>query len=55
MNANISLALANWIPYKLSFSESGPYCEWLYTGGEDFTEPFFDDKTKRNACNTRTD
>jgi hypothetical protein len=43
MNANISSALANWIPYKLSFDESRPCCEWLYTGDEDFTEPFFDE------------
>jgi len=43
MEANIPAALANWIPYKLSFSEGLPYCEWLNTGNEDFTEPFFDD------------
>lgn len=43
MEVRVSSALANWIPYKLSFSEDGPYCEWLYTGNEDFTEPFFDD------------
>ncbi|OQP63106.1 hypothetical protein A3860_03790 [Niastella vici] len=43
MEARISSALANWIPYKLSFAEGEPYCEWLYTGDEDFTEPFFDD------------
>jgi hypothetical protein len=43
MNASISSALANWIPYKLSFNEGQPRCEWLYTGDKDFTEPFFDE------------
>src|SRR5437016_3848077 len=43
MDANISSALANWIPYKLFFDEGRPFCEWLYTGDEDFTEPFFDE------------
>lgn len=54
MDTNISSALASWIPYKLSFSESGPYCEWLYTGDEEFTEPFFDDTiTKCRQYNNR--
>ena len=43
MDAKISSALANWIPYKLNFDEGRPGCEWLYTGHEDFTEPFFDE------------
>ena len=47
MDANISSALANWIPYKLSYDEGRPRCEWLYTGDEDFTEPFFDETITR--------
>ena len=47
MDAHISSALANWIPYRLSFDEGRPYCEWLYTGDEDFTEPFFDETISR--------
>jgi hypothetical protein len=43
MEANTTSALANWIPYKLTFDEDRPFCEWLYTGDEDFSEPFFDD------------
>lgn len=43
MNTNILPALENWIPYKLSFVEGQPLCEWLYTGDNDFTEPFFDE------------
>lgn len=43
MDANISSALANWVPYKLSFDDDAPCCEWLYTGDEDFREPFFDE------------
>jgi len=42
MDGNIASALANWIPYKLFFEEGRPNCEWLYTGNEDFIEPFFD-------------
>jgi hypothetical protein len=55
MNARISSALENWIPYKLSFDEGQPRCEWLYTGDEDFTEPFFDETiTKCRQLNYRT-
>src|SRR4051812_38658825 len=43
MEGFISATLANWIPYKLSFEEGKPYCEWMNMGEEDFTEPFFDD------------
>jgi hypothetical protein len=43
MNANILPALESWIPYKLSFVEGQPLCEWLYTGDKEFTEPFFDE------------
>jgi hypothetical protein len=43
MNANISTALESWLPYKLTFNEDQPYCEWLFTGDKDFTEPFFDE------------
>jgi hypothetical protein len=43
MDANISGALANWIPYKLNFDEGRPGCEWLYTGGLAYSEPFFDE------------
>ncbi len=55
MDANISSALANWIPYKLSSDEGRPHCEWLYTGDEDFTEPFFDETiTKCRQLNNRS-
>lgn len=47
MDANISTALANWVPYKLSWEEDRPRCEWLYTGESAFTEPFFDDTIGR--------
>ena len=43
MNSAITSALTNWIPYKLSFKEDQPQCEWLYTNGKNFTEPFFDE------------
>jgi len=47
MNLNISTALANWIPYKLSFTDGVPYCEWMNTGDKDFTEPFFQETISR--------
>lgn len=47
MEAQISSALANWIPYKLSREEGQPRCEWLYTGDSAFTEPFFDETIVR--------
>jgi hypothetical protein len=37
----IMMYLQNWIPYKLIQREVQPICEWLYTGGQLFTEPFF--------------
>ena len=43
MNTNILPELENWIPYKLSFVEEQPRCEWLYTGDKEFIEPFFDE------------
>jgi hypothetical protein len=43
MNTNILPELENWIPYKLSFVEEQPRCEWLYTDDKEFTEPFFDE------------
>lgn len=42
-NTVIQTALENWIPYKLSFVEEQPRCEWLDTREKDFTEPFFDE------------
>lgn len=55
MNSNIPSALANWIPYKLSFDAGQPRCEWMYTGDEDFVEPFFDDTIARcQQLNHRT-
>ncbi|MBV7528529.1 hypothetical protein [Chitinophaga sp. sic0106] len=39
----MAAALENWIPFKLSFNEGIPHCEWLYTDGKEFTEPFFDE------------
>jgi hypothetical protein len=43
MKINILAELENWIPYKLSFVEEQPRCEWLYTGEKEFIEPFFDE------------
>jgi hypothetical protein len=48
--------LKNWIPYKLTDAAAAPLCNWLYTGGELFTEPFFDEtilKCKTLAENHR--
>jgi len=47
MDLNISTALANWVPYKLFFSEGESYCEWMNTGDRDFTEPFFQETISR--------
>lgn len=35
--------LEGWIPWKLAEDNNGLYCEWLFTGAKQFTEPFFDD------------
>lgn len=43
MNDTLSSMLENWVPYKLTYEEGRPYCEWLYTGDRGFTEPFFDE------------
>lgn len=43
MNTNILQELENWIPYKLSFVDEQPRCEWLYTNDKEYTEPFFDE------------
>jgi hypothetical protein len=43
MNESISLALKNWIPFKLFEEGSFKYCRWLYLGDKKATEPFFDD------------
>lgn len=43
MNDTLSSMLKNWVPYKLTSEEGRPYCEWLYTGDREFTEPFFDE------------
>lgn len=47
MDSNLSSALANWIPYKLFYDQGRPHCEWLYTGDDNFTEPFFDQTITR--------
>ena len=39
MNCSPSDEMANWVPWKLS----GTLCEWIYTAGKKFTEPFFSD------------
>lgn len=43
MHTNLSSALHNWIPYKLSVLDGMPYCYWLYTGYQRYTAPFFDE------------
>ncbi len=42
MQLDIS-TLDKWIPYKLLGSGDGMFCEWLYTGDEQFREAFFDE------------
>jgi hypothetical protein len=36
-------ALHNWVPEKLFFEGSHPFCKWLYVGDNYYTEPFFDE------------
>lgn len=43
MDTQLASALLNWIPYKLSISDGSPHCHWLYTGGQSYTAPFFDE------------
>ena len=43
MNAPSPDAIKNMVPWKLLNQVSEPICQWLYTGGKSFTEPFFDD------------
>lgn len=35
--------LHNWIPYKLIITNGAPLIQWLYTEGQSFDEPFFDE------------
>ena len=35
--------LIDWVPLKTFAEEDDLLCQWLYTGGKKFTEPFFDD------------
>lgn len=44
----LTSALLNWVPYKLSASEGAPHCHWLYTGTQSYTAPFFDETI--SAC-----
>ncbi|MEP6674020.1 MAG: hypothetical protein ABJA78_02670 [Ferruginibacter sp.] len=39
---DLSPALKNWIPLKLFFDKGEQLCSWLFTGDENFSEPFFD-------------
>ncbi len=41
MQLNLS-TLDKWIPYKLLDSSREMFCEWLYTGNEQFRAPFFE-------------
>lgn len=43
MNALSTYAIKSMVPWKLLNQASEPICQWLYTGGKSFTEPFFDD------------
>lgn len=38
----IQATLLHWIPHRMFKPDPG-HCEWLYTGNETFTEPFFTD------------
>jgi hypothetical protein len=42
---------AHWIPYRLITQETEPLVQWLYTHGERFTEPFFDETIQK--CRAR--
>lgn len=39
--------LAGFVPYKLFRDENEVFCHWLYTGGNRFHEPFFDETILR--------
>lgn len=43
MNAIVSSAIKDWIPYRLKETGNGALCEWLYLGDTDFDKPFFDE------------
>jgi hypothetical protein len=42
MNNIIRNALREWIPYKMIDHSNDVLFDWLYTGNETYTEPFFD-------------
>ncbi len=51
-----SAHLTNWIPYKLTGTTGQYSCEWLYTGNEEYIEPFFSEtiaKCRLMAINSK--
>ena len=43
MKESISMAIKNWIPYRLYEEGGNHYCRWLYLGDEKISEPFFEE------------
>lgn len=43
MENNYATGLHGWIPLKLIEENNELYCQWLFAGEKQFTEPFFDD------------
>lgn len=41
------------VPYRLDYREGAPQVEWIVTGGERFTEPFYCDTIRRLARGNR--
>jgi hypothetical protein len=50
MKSDYAKMLEGWIPWKLLENNDGLHIEWLFIGGKEFTEPFFDDTIR--SCKT---
>ncbi len=47
--------LRDWIPYRFQPADALPNCRWLYTAGQRFDAPFFDEtiqQCQQHACNS---
>jgi hypothetical protein len=47
MSEQITTAIKNWIPYRLTEENGQEVCRWMYTGNVLFTDPFFTDTIAR--------
>jgi hypothetical protein len=45
--SDVSSAIKNWVPYRLSEENDEHFCRWLYTGDVAYTDPFFNDTIAR--------